>query len=598
MNANAPLRQILLAAVLALPALAQMAPDVRLNVGTTASAGQATAPRIAASGDAVCVVWQDGRNGPLPDIYCNRSIDGGATWLANDVRLDQGTLPGASGSYAPQIAASGSSVSVVWEDTRNGASDIYYNRSLDGGATWLPVDVRLDTGDAPGASHSRQPQIAMWGSWVYVVWSDSRHGASDIYCNRSLDGGATWLPAAVRLDTGSPPGASPSEGPRIAAVGPLVAVTWTDLRNSATNADVYFNRSFDGGSTWLANDVRLDVGTAAGSANSLSPEIASTGSEVHVTWCEVQNGTSAVCLNRSWDGGNNWSASVRQLGSQTANAVSPHIVALGQSVYVTWSDYRNGPAADVFSNCSHSGGVSWLANDARLDVGSAPGAFASVNPRIASSGSVVYVVWEESRTTTTPCIYANRSLDGGNTWLPIDLRLDASNGPGIAGARSPEVACTDSRVFVVWVDGRHTGASNIYFTLGFGHQAYGSGTAGFNSLVPTLSCGGLAAIGGSVMLDLRGLGGAPGVLVMGLGAAAQVAQPLLGGTLLVRPEVTQFLLLGGPVGVPGVGAQSLTVPVPNNLGLLGLDANFQGLFLDGGAVQGVSMSNAIAVWIG
>jgi hypothetical protein len=34
---------------------------------------------------------------------------------------------------------------VTWRDTRNGRDDIYFNRSPDGGATWLIADVRLDT---------------------------------------------------------------------------------------------------------------------------------------------------------------------------------------------------------------------------------------------------------------------------------------------------------------------------------------------------------------------------------------------------------------------------------------------------------------------
>jgi hypothetical protein len=56
-------------------------------------------------------------------------------------------------------------------------------------------------------------------------------------------------------------------------------------------------------------------------------------------------------------------------------------------------------------------------------------------------------------------------------------------------------------------------------------------------------------------------------------------------------------LLGGTPGQPGAGAV-VFVPLPPNTGLLGLNANFQGLMLDSGAVQGVSMTNGLALWIG
>ena len=97
------------------------------------------------------MTWQDDRNQRgIFDIYLNRSLDRGATWLTSDIRLDT-DLSGAPGSLSPQIEASGDSVYVTWvegrEDIFTGtAGDIYFNRSLDGGTTWLPSEIRLDTG--------------------------------------------------------------------------------------------------------------------------------------------------------------------------------------------------------------------------------------------------------------------------------------------------------------------------------------------------------------------------------------------------------------------------------------------------------------------
>ena len=115
-------------------------------------------------------------------------------WLPTPIRLDTGDSPGENYSGAVKISASGNNVYAVWSDSRNGyhtmGGDIYFNYSNDRGAIWQSSDIRLDTGDAPGASASNGLQISSSGSNVYVVWADKRHGKydQDIYFNYSTDG--------------------------------------------------------------------------------------------------------------------------------------------------------------------------------------------------------------------------------------------------------------------------------------------------------------------------------------------------------------------------------------------------------------------------
>lgn len=73
----------------------------------------------------LCVAWQDDRNG-TNDVYFKRSLDGGATFGAEERVDDAGA--GASAQTAPAIAidaSSGTRCYVVWEDTRNGNSDLF-----------------------------------------------------------------------------------------------------------------------------------------------------------------------------------------------------------------------------------------------------------------------------------------------------------------------------------------------------------------------------------------------------------------------------------------------------------------------------------------
>lgn len=279
-------------------------PDVRLNTDNAPAFSRR--PQIAADSDSVYVVWEDDRNGSFRsdgDIYFNRSLDNGASWLPNDVRLDT-DLPGNGHSVAPEIAGSENAVYAVWQEHRSGAQegDIHFNRSLDNGTTWLPDDVRLDTDLPAGTFDSVTPQVGASGSNVFVVWSDNRatHAppATDLYCNRSLDHGTTWLGTDVRVNATA--GTNLAATPGLTVSDSAVAIAWPDSRNSAPAplyADLYYNRSRDGGLTWLGADVRLDVGKVAASSSLLSASLTSSGHAIYAAWTDGRNGLPNVFFN-------------------------------------------------------------------------------------------------------------------------------------------------------------------------------------------------------------------------------------------------------------------------------------------------------------
>jgi hypothetical protein len=82
-------------------------------------------PDVKAAGGTLCAAWQDDRNG-TNDVYFKRSIDGGATFAADERVDDAGTGP--SAQTAPAVAidtTAGTRCYVVWGDTRNGNSDLF-----------------------------------------------------------------------------------------------------------------------------------------------------------------------------------------------------------------------------------------------------------------------------------------------------------------------------------------------------------------------------------------------------------------------------------------------------------------------------------------
>ncbi len=87
----------------------------------------------------------------------------------------------------PDMANAGSTFCVAWQDDRGGTNDVYFKRSLDAGTTFSG-DERVDD-TAAGPSAQTAPAIAVdttGGTRCYVVWEDTRNGNSDVFAASRL----------------------------------------------------------------------------------------------------------------------------------------------------------------------------------------------------------------------------------------------------------------------------------------------------------------------------------------------------------------------------------------------------------------------------
>lgn len=179
------------------------------------------------------------------DIWFDRSFDGGGTWGA-DVRVND--VPGSAGWTGsgwilplPAMAvAPNGTVYVVWPDFRDGNHDIRFARSVDGGATWS-ASVRVN--DDATTAEQWMPDLALdpFGG-VHVAWMDDRDGAHNVYYANSTDGGATWGPN-VRVTDAPTPLLYTRPGDYLAIESDRlgnVYVAWTDGR--WVDLDIYFAR--------------------------------------------------------------------------------------------------------------------------------------------------------------------------------------------------------------------------------------------------------------------------------------------------------------------------------------------------------------------
>jgi Neuraminidase (sialidase) len=329
--------------------------------------GDSENPALAVDGSNLYVVWRD--NTPEKyGIYFVRSGNGGKTWKAPQ-RLTKDTLI----FMNPDIAVSGSTIYVVWSDctTWKFEIEIYFLKSTDGGTTWLaPKRLTKNSGD------SYNPKIAVDGSNLYVVWGDRTPGNYEIYFMRSTNGGKTWQ-APKRLTTNK----GESGNPVLRANGTNLYLFWSD--DSLDNYEIYFLRSTDGGKTWKAPQ-RLT--NQAG--NSWSPSMAVNGLNLYVVWWEHLN--DEIGFLRSTDGGKTWEAP-QNLTNNPGFSLYPFLAVDGSSIYVVWADRTVPKFFEVYLVKSTDGGATWQAPQ-RLTHNSGN----SLSPVMAVNGTNLYVVWSDN----------------------------------------------------------------------------------------------------------------------------------------------------------------------------------------------------------
>jgi len=309
-------------------------PPVRL---TSDRANQKN-PDIAAYGDLVYVAWEDHRNLATAgsEIYVRCSVDGGATWKAEEQVSRSPERSDKANQWDPRIAAFDKYIHLTWLDERNMATagyDIYYRRSTTSGVSW-EAEQRLTSNQYDQWRQS----IAVNQLYVYVVYEDHRawryppgsSAGTQIYYARSTDGGASWL-TENRLPTNG----TWQLYPDVAASGSFVYVSWSDGRLfSKAKTDIWFIRSMDYGGTWI-NETRItdDVEIQA------YPRIAAAGKDVHIVWQDLRNEKTAgmdLYYRKSEFYGSDWQPEARLTENQWQ--YSPAVATLDEQVYIVWTD--------------------------------------------------------------------------------------------------------------------------------------------------------------------------------------------------------------------------------------------------------------------
>ncbi len=262
-------------------------PAVNLSNSTAGS----SAPTVAASGSNVYVVWTETTGNDTntnDEIFFRRSTDNGSNFIPSlsNPALNLSNTP--TDSFDPRIAAFGINVHVVWTETTGNdtnTNEIFFRRSTDGGITFKPSPstTALNLSNTPNV-RSSAPHLAASGSSLYVVWEEGAIPMSEIFFRRSTDNGSSFIPSLSNPALNLSNTLTDSFDPRIAVSGINVHVVWSETTGTDLNPndEIFFRLSIDNGASFGST-----VNLSNTPKDSNQADIAVSGSNVYVVWTET-----------------------------------------------------------------------------------------------------------------------------------------------------------------------------------------------------------------------------------------------------------------------------------------------------------------------
>lgn len=242
-------------------------------------------------------------------IYFSKSTDNGLTW-SNQLRINllggdcidsDNTTEGAVPAVGPK-----GEVYVAWSNR----SKIWFDRSFDGGKTWLDNDILVSEQvggwdlEIPGINRCNGLPITVcdlspskYNGTIYVNWTDQKNGSddTDVWLAKSTDQGLTWS-APVRVNDDGPGKHQFFTWMSIdQSTGYLYFVYYDRRRYDDNRTDVYMAVSKDGGQTF--SNFRISQSPFVPDANVFFGDynnVSAHNGVVRPIWTRMDNGTTSV----------------------------------------------------------------------------------------------------------------------------------------------------------------------------------------------------------------------------------------------------------------------------------------------------------------
>jgi hypothetical protein len=255
--------------------------------------GDCKYPTVASEGNGIFMAWLATEGRPA-NLFFRQSKDEGRTWTdARKISNENGDcLP-------PSIAVNSGIVHLVWIDCGEAIDgEIYYVRSLDGGATWEKNVILVGN-----ANSAHYPFITCWGDNVYVIWQDVE---TKVFFKASHDQGRTWEKETILGEVGKH--SCYCFPPALSVNGNELMVVWTDLREekglhirlfglSVLKANkkkrissVTCRKSTDNGRTWSKEHILTSTKVSDEMIDEIdNPTMFSNGSRSYLFWQDKHN---------------------------------------------------------------------------------------------------------------------------------------------------------------------------------------------------------------------------------------------------------------------------------------------------------------------
>ena len=407
-----------------------------LGIIISAAAHQQGVPAVAFNGTDYLVVWQDERNGST-DIYGARVSASGAVLDTAGIAI----CAAARDQESPAIASDGTQCLVVWTDLSTTYSNVHGARVSASGAILDAAGIAIST----ATNSQRSPAVAFDGTNYLVVWEDLRNAApylNDIYASRVTTAGVVLDPAGKAIMKA---GGTQME-PAVAFNGTNYLVVWVDSRGADGNGSVFGSRVNTSGTALDPTGVDVSLYRAEHS------RVTSDGTDFMVVWQDY----------RDFAGGKTYGARVSAAGTvldpgglAISSVPNPSIVPSseaiafgGTSYLVVWEDIRTEEYCHISGARVSSGGVVLDSGGVAVSIG----VNSQLKPGIAFDGTNYLVVWSDWRNSSYD-IYGVRVSADGNVLDPGGIAISAA--PGFQ--TDPCAAFDGTNYLVVWEDTRSGG---------------------------------------------------------------------------------------------------------------------------------------------
>jgi hypothetical protein len=403
------------------PEVGDFLPNVRVDDGLNPEHREPAVAR-APDGALYCVYVERATHYNPELVMFTRSDDGGATWLAPAVRIND-TAPNAT--FMPAIGLLGDGTIVVaWGEMKFGPDyndEIRFSRSSDRGLTWTPSVVVHP--EQPATDYLRPSLLVVANRILISYWAEVAYPNARPTVVGSEDAGDHWsAPVTVTMMTGPYDGAAP-------------CLAYNDVRGTVglamptSTEAIYFFMSADLGATWYGG---VQVNDASASSVDY-PDLACHGGYDYVVWGDNRAGQYNVdiYISRSANG-LTFDTDVRVSDYVTGNQYEPHI-AIDPSGGIHVDYIWNLPFQmniDLYYTASTDGGGTWLRPCPRVnDVPYVVQPYVAwTSDLVADASGGAYIFWNDGRATGYyDHVYFSRDVD------PTAVDDARTDGAGLAG---------------------------------------------------------------------------------------------------------------------------------------------------------------------